>query len=206
MRSSHDRLRAAALATAVLIGAAAWAGCARSDGSTSSSTAEGTSSPPALTDRTIRPGEGVGPLRLGMRYAEVTALLGPATAAVANNRLGFARYPTLGLELVVTSPVADEVTPESVVVAIGVRAAAGNEWGGDLRPGQPKADVEKALGAGETIDNHVYFNRGASIELGPNGQDVVAVAVLRPWTNTPEAPPMVAASEAKSAAKKGGER
>lgn len=203
---SHDRLRVAALAIAVMF-AAAWAGCARSDGSTAgNSTADGTSSPPVLTDRTIRPGEGVGPLRLGMRYAEVTALLGPATAAVANNRLGFARYPTLGLELVVTSPAADEVTPESIVVAIGVRAASGNEWGGDLRPGQSKADVERALGAGETIDNHVYFNRGASIELGPNGQDVVAVAVLRPWTNTPEAPPMVAASEAKSAAKRGGDR
>ena len=68
------------------------------------------------------------------------------------------------------------------------------------------AGLPHRLSDGEHDDVARHHLAALDEQLLGGDEHVVAVAVLRPWTNTPEAPPMVAASEAKSAAKKGGER
>lgn len=171
--------------TALLLLAAAWqvVGCG-DQGSVTSNINE------RLGDRTVQPGTGVGRLKLGMRFSEVRALLGEAEVA-ASQRLAFVRYPALDLELVFTSSVTDAVTPDSLLIAIGVR---GSGWQGEPRPGMTRQDVERSLGAGEAIGPLVFFARGATIEVAKDDPTtIVAVAVVAPWTEAQQPPPMARA-------------
>ncbi len=149
-------------------------------------------SPTTLSDRTIRPGEGVGPLRLGMRYSEAQAILGGDGESLASQRLGFARYPALGLELVLTTPVPDAVTPDSRIIAIGVRGPG--QWQGLPRPGDRREDVERALGTPERVAEREFFAKGAAVQYAsPEASEAIAVAVFAGWTDTPVPPPMARA-------------
>ncbi len=138
---------------------------------------------PALSDRTIRPGEGIGPLRLGMRYAEARAILGDGET-IASQRLGFARYPALGLELVLTTPTADAVTPDSRVIAIGARGPG--DWRGTPRPGDRREDVVRALGTPDRVGERDFFAKGAAVQYAsPDASDAIAIAVFASWTERP---------------------
>jgi hypothetical protein len=147
---------------------------------------DGTAAPaaaPALSDRTIRPGEGIGPLRLGMRYAEARAILGDGET-IASQRLGFARYPSLGLELVLATPMADAVTPDSRVIAIGARGPG--DWRGTPRPGDRREDVVRALGTPDRVGERDFFAKGAAVQYAsPDASDAIAVAVFASWTERP---------------------
>lgn len=171
--------------TRALVLAAALAACGQS------SSDPAPAPPPVLADRTIRPGEGVGPLHLGMRWSEARAVLGDGDT-LASQRLAFARYPALGLELVLTSPVPDAVTPDSRVIAIGVRGPG--EWQGVPRPGDRRSDVERALGVPDRVGPRDYFVKGAAVEYAsPDAEEAVAVAVFAAWTDAPTPPPMTRA-------------
>lgn len=173
------------LAIALAIGVAA---CGQDD----APAAGGDRSTATLSDRTIRPGEGVGPLRLGMRYSEARSILGGDGETIANQRLAFARYPALGLELVLTTPAPDAVTPDSRIIAIGVRSPG--QWQGLPRPGDRREDIERALGTPQRVAERDFFSKGAAVQYAsPEASDAVAVAVFAGWTDTPTPPPMAGA-------------
>jgi hypothetical protein len=142
---------------------------------------------PLGADREIVPGERVGPVRLGMRYDEVRALLGEADV------VAFARYPALGLEVVLTTPVADAVVGSARVIAIGVRGGRG--WSGPARPGETREAIERELGAPDFVGKLAFYARGASVEYAmEGGGDVAAVAVYSAYTDARVPPPMGLAS------------
>lgn len=151
--------------------------------------ASGDAGDAATPGREIRAGAGVGEVRLGARLQELPASVGEPAQTLVNQRLGFVRYAG-GLELVITSPAASEAAPTSLVVAIGVSQAEG--YLGIPRVGQPRQDVEAALGApADEIEAIAYYARGASVTYA----DGVAarVAVFDAYENHPAPPEMEAA-------------
>jgi hypothetical protein len=132
----------------------------------------------------IAPGQGIGPVSLGMRYHELRDAVGPLASPSQQNRIVVGRYPELGLEVVLTSGSELEVTDDARVIAVGARVA-GDIWEGAPRPGQRRADIEAALGpAPEVIGDVHYWEAGVSVELGP-GDTAELVAVFAPYTLAP---------------------
>lgn len=145
------------------------------------------SDPPPPEGDAVEPGVGIGEARLGMRYAELTAALGPPEGAFVNQRVGFARYPALGLEVVLTSPDADAVVDDALVVGVGV--SEGADVHGPVLPGDARAEVEAALGpAPATAESLAYYPEGLSVEY--DGDRVLRVGVVPPWESRPDVPEM----------------
>jgi hypothetical protein len=139
----------------------------------------------------IRPGSGIGPVTVGMRYSEVVAELGPMEGAFVNNRLGFGRYRELGLELVLVSADDGAVSDDAIVIGVGALESTG--FRGPIVPGMSREALVAALGepddeAGESD----YYLEGLSVEY--DGDTVLKVGVFRPYTHASTPPEMVPAS------------
>lgn len=137
----------------------------------------------------IEAGVGVGAVKLGATYATAKAALGPATMTLGLNHLAFARYPSLGMELVVGSSIADDASDDAAILAIGVTGTTG--YAGKARPGMSRAEIEAALGkAPDTADTVVYYPSGLSITYQADVATNVAVfAPYQPVTAAPEMTP-----------------
>jgi predicted TIM-barrel fold metal-dependent hydrolase len=145
----------------------------------------------APAGRAIVAGEGVGGLRLGMRWAEARALLGePSIAPVVLVRLAHVRWPEAGVEALLTSP--DDTTLTDDALVIGVAATAPADFTGEVRPGASRAAIEAALGvAPEELAGRAYYPAGLSVAYT---DDVASlVAVVPSYVLAPEPPPMAPA-------------
>ena len=135
----------------------------------------------------IVPGAGIGPVRIGMRYAEVRSALGPLEGAFASDRLAFGRYSTLGLEVVLVSAEDGNVSDDALVVGVGALTQEG--FTGPLVPGTSRSELERVFGApddeaGETD----FYQEGFSVEY--DADVVLKVGVFGSYTNDPLAPEM----------------
>lgn len=131
-------------------------------------------------DRTIVAGLRVGFIRLGMRYAEVCSRIGEGETA-ASQRLGFARYPQLGLELVLATPFLGAPAGNARVISVGVRGA--NGWLGAPRPGDERARIEEVLGPATAVGARSLYCAGASVEYDADGR-VSALAIFAPFVDS----------------------
>lgn len=136
----------------------------------------------------IEPGVGVGPISLGMRYADVVGLLGEAEGALVVGRIAFARYPEHHLELVLTSPEESTLTGDAIVVGLGV--AEGASVRGPVVPGALRSTIERALGSADVVESFAFYPAGLSVEY--DGDRAVRVGVIAPYDRRPEIPEMTA--------------
>lgn len=134
-------------------------------------------------------GERVGPIALGMRWADVVAAIGPPPAEpVVLVRLGHAAWPALGLEALLTSPSETTLTDDAVVIGAG--ATAGLDTAGPVRPGAERAAIEAALGvAAESYGGRDFYPTGLAVEYG-TGTTALRVGVVAAYTLAPVPPPM----------------
>lgn len=130
-------------------------------------------------DRTIVAGLRVGPVRLGMRYAEARALIGDGEVAVSQ-RLGFARFPALGIELVLATPFLGALAANARVISVGVRG--GDDWRGAPRPGDTRAQIEDVLGPATAVGARAIYRAGASVEYDAKGC-ASALAIFAPFVD-----------------------
>ena len=152
-------------------------------------TAPDATTPDADLSADIVAGERVGPVVLGMTWAEVRAAVGaPPADPVVLTRLGHAAWPALGLEAVLTSSDDATLSDDALVIGVGATSAAG--WTGAVRPGATRADVVAALGA----DAEAYGGRDhypAGIVVTYSDADVAThVAVVAPYALAPTPPAM----------------
>ncbi len=148
--------------------------------------------PDATETNAIIPGTRVGPITLGMTWTQVVAAVGaPPTEPVVLVRVGYATWPALGLEALLTSP-ADTTLADDALV-IGAAATAGTDLGGAARPGLTQVAIEAALGpAPEVYGGRAYYPAGVAVEYDAGGL-ATRVAVFAPYTLAPEPPPMAPA-------------
>jgi len=143
-------------------------------------------SEPPSAGAAIEPGVGIGEVRLGMTYGERRAELGEAERALVSNRIGFARYPERGLEVVLTSP-GDTLGDDAIVVGVG--ASEGADVSGPARPGDLRSGVEERLGpAPDESESFAFYSDGLSLEY--DGDRVLRVGVFEPFERRPEVPEM----------------
>ncbi|MBL8621094.1 MAG: hypothetical protein JNK64_07305 [Myxococcales bacterium] len=152
--------------------------------------------PPIDADpaRLLIPGERVGPLVLGMTWADVLRAVGaPPTEPVVLVRIGHATWPALGLEALLTSPSEATLTPDAVVIGAG--ATAGADLAGPVLPGDVRAAVVLALGpAPEAYGGRSYYPSGLAIEWD-EADRARRVGVVAPYQLAPDPPPMQPARE-----------
>ncbi len=136
----------------------------------------------------IQPGRGIGPVRLGMRRAEVEASLGSAsTESAALPRLALLTWEAHGLEVLFTSPVEGSVPADGIVIAVSTLRKEG--FSGAVRPGLTRAEAIASLGPDALDwDGHVHAPSGISLEL--RAGVVTRVGVSAPYTLAPLPPPM----------------
>lgn len=109
----------------------------------------------------VWPGRSVGPVRLGMTHAQVTAALGP-TQAFGANGVVLAVYPQKGLEIVYSSPQPATVTPDAKVLSVAAFAGP-TTWWSPARIGEQRDAVEQRLGVGEPAGDTVFYPQGLGI-------------------------------------------
>ena len=147
----------------------------------------------ALGDRVVVPGERVGSVRIGMTYGDVRLLLGTGDC-VSCQSLAFVRYREVGLELAVTTPAGQLVTPSSCVTAISVHGDL--ECSGPVRLGARREEIADALGAPMIVGQRALYAGGASVHFDEHGCAITFTVVsplapslfprpyLRPWHAT----------------------
>jgi hypothetical protein len=141
----------------------------------------------------VQPGAALGPLRLGMRFAELEPEWGAMPDALVDNRFAIGGYPERGLEVILTSPEDRVLGPEARVVALGVRTGAkAPPLSGTPRLGQPRAEIEAALGpAPDRAGDVHYWPAGVSVIF--DGSDrAQAIGLYAPYTRAPAPPEMAA--------------
>lgn len=135
----------------------------------------------------VRPGDGIGPVRVGTRYSEVREALGPLEGAFASNRLAFGRYNALGLEVVLVSAEDGSVSDDAIVIGVGALAAEG--FHGPVVPGMSRAALETDYGPpDDEASDTDFYREGFSVEY--DGDTVLKVGVFRAYEHAPEPPPM----------------
>lgn len=125
----------------------------------------------------VLPGVGIGDVRIGMRYSELSALLGEPDAALTVNRQSMLMYDDDALEVVLVSSSDTDVSDDAYV--LGVSAMRGGSFAGPA-PDVSRADIEAALGAPDFEAARIgFWARGISVVW----QDDVArqVAVFGPF-------------------------
>lgn len=150
--------------------------------------------PDADPRRSLVPGERVGPIALGMTWAEVLQAVGaPPTEPVVLVRIGHATWPALGLEALLTSPAEATLTADAIVIGAG--ATAGADLTGPVLPGDVRAAVALALGpAPEAYGGRSYYPRGLAIEWD-EADRARRVGVVAAYQLAPDPPPMQPARE-----------
>jgi len=89
----------------------------------------------------IRSGEGIGPVSVGDRWADIVAELDGARP-VAFNRLGLVSVPRMGLEVVLASSLESMVSDDAYVMGVG--ALDGGTFEGPIEPGATEAELLEA--------------------------------------------------------------
>ena len=140
-----------------------------------------------VDERAVVPGVRIGGLHLGMRYQDVRKLLGDGDVVV-RQRLVFARYLDLGVELVLTTPLARTLTPNARVVSVSV--SGGGPWTGTPTLGEAREHIELALGASTTVGTRALYRAGVSVEYDEQGR-ALAFAVFAPLPDDLWPPPML---------------
>jgi len=140
-----------------------------------------------VDDRSIVPGARIGGLHLGMRYASARKLLGEGNVVV-RQRLVFAQYLHLGVEVVLTTSPAGTLTPNARVINVSV--SGGGLWTGMPCLGEERGRIELALGGPMFVGARAIYRAGVSVEYDERGH-AVAVAVFAPLPNDLWPPPML---------------
>ena len=142
----------------------------------------------------IRPGQSIGPVQIGVTYAELIEELGEFDNAMGYRRNILGTYAELGIEVALTS--AEEFTPslDAVVVAIGTLVGKGN-FAGPILPGMSGEELDEAIGDTESdvIGNFIFLPTGISIQTNEDG-GVERVGIYPAYTIRTEPPAMVPAS------------
>lgn len=111
----------------------------------------------------IIPGTGVGDVRIGMKYSEVTDLIGKPDSEMGFNRLVTADYKTLSFELVFTSPDLAVLKDDAVLIAIG--AKNGGNFSGKVVPGMTRDEISKVVvEENEDTGDYVFYPSGFSVQ------------------------------------------
>jgi len=164
------------------------AACGAADPATSDASDAALAGPDAGPVAWIRPGVGVGSLTLGLTFAQVRAAMGEPTGPAAFDRIGFASYPELGIELVLASSDIASITDDALVIAIGARAVDGADRVGAVLPGSSRDQLIAALGEPhETIGPIDYYAEGVAVEYDDAG--VAQVVAVYPVYDVAVAPP-----------------
>ncbi len=140
--------------------------------------------------RALVPGERVGPIKLGARWADVVAALGaPPAEPVVLVRIGHVTWPAAGLEALLTSPAETTLTDDAIVIGAG--ATAGAALLGPALPGDTRQTIESVLGAApEVYGGRAYYPIGLAVEYD-DAQRARRVGVVAPYTLNPAPPPML---------------
>lgn len=135
----------------------------------------------------VLPGEGIGPLRVGMRYAEALEALGPLEGVFVANRLAFGRYNSLRVEVVLVSADDDDVSDDAIVIGVG--ALDGGDFHGPVVPGTSRDAVVARFGEPDDVAGETqYYREGFGLEY--DGDRVLKVGIFRPYEDAPVPPEM----------------
>ena len=151
--------------------------------------------PPVSDAAAVIPGRGIGPVTLGMSWAEVREALGaPPTEPSVLVRVGLATWPDRGLEALLTSPADDRLTDDAIVIGVGAQRHAAVD--GIELDALDRDEVQAAFGpAPEEYGGHAYYPVGLAVEYGDDDH-VDKVAVLAAYQLAPDPPPMTPAGGA----------
>ena len=141
---------------------------------------------------TVRPGQGIGPVDVGMTYPELQSALGEYDKIFAFQRIITLTYYTYGLQVVLTSSEATSVSEDAVVCAVSTIDGAVLE--GAYQHGVSRTDVESMFGASflETRGVAHYPPAGVAVKYDDPGQ-VVQYAVWPAYEPQIEPPEMLPA-------------
>lgn len=135
---------------------------------------------------TVAAGEGIGEVRLGMRYVALRELLGEPDGVLAVNRQAILMFDGAGLEVVMASALDDQVSDDAYV--LGISAMPSGVFEGPA-PGMTRTEIEALVGAPSFEAARTgFWERGMSVVW----RDDVArqVAVFAPFTLQTEMPEM----------------
>ncbi len=137
----------------------------------------------------VTPGQGIGPITLGLSWASVRDTMGaPPSEPVVLVRVGIATWPDRGLEVLVTSPSDDRLTDDAIVVGVG--ASRGATLHGLEIDALDRSAALAALGpAPEEYAGHAYYPDGLALAYGDDDR-VDKVAVFAGYALAPDPPPM----------------
>ena len=141
----------------------------------------------------ITPGIGIGPAVIGESYWGFVDSYGHPDAVIAYQRVFFATWYSLGLELVIASSDDAEPSLDSVVISVGTKAFDG--FSGPVVPGMDRAEVQAVLGTSpEPVDATHFYPRGAGVVYGLD-DTVMQITVFPAYSTRSEPPEMLAAGE-----------
>ncbi len=107
-------------------------------------------------------GVGIGPVKLGMTFPQVTAAIGERDSKLAFNRLIAAKHDRLGLEILYASAADYDLSDDAVVVSVAADGA--HPTTGQVVPGSAREQVTRALGdPSEVVGPLEFFPQGIGI-------------------------------------------
>lgn len=138
----------------------------------------------------VWPGWSVGRVRLGMTYAQVKAILGPAPQAFGANNVLFALYPARGLEIVFSSSQGTTLSDDARVLSIGANDTV--TFNGLVKPGATRTAIEQGWGAGESVGDTVFYPYGFAVKYASTDPTAIAksITVFRGYRIETRAPEM----------------
>lgn len=135
----------------------------------------------------IRPGDGVGPVNIGMKYSSVKELIGEPSSQMGFNRLVTAQYSSFFLELVFASPDLAELKDDAVLISIG--ALSGGNFSGKALPGMTKDEISSAVKEdNEDAGSYVFYPSGFSVQYENN--KAILIGVFSPYKISYDPPEM----------------
>ena len=136
----------------------------------------------------IVPGRGIGPVQLGGQYGHLVDAYGEPDNLVEYNRVFFATWIELGVEVVIASKT-DQPQAESIVISVGTRLQTG--FSGPVVPGMTRMQADAVLGPCEDVidDQHCYHPAG--VYLGYSDGIIKTIAIHRPYTQRSMPPEML---------------
>ncbi len=140
----------------------------------------------------ITPGESIGPVNLGITYGALESVHGPPDDVTIYNRIFFATWDALGVEVVMGSALDDALEEGSLVVSVGTVRDEG--FSGVVVPGMTRAEADSLLGECPDVidDKHCYHPVG--VYLGYDRDGIIDTVAVHPaFTLRPEPPEMVPA-------------
>ncbi len=127
-----------------------------------------------ITKLEIKAGEGIGDIKVGMKYSEIKTLVGEVDTQMGFNRLVTAEYKSLGLELVFSSPDLMELKDDAILISIG--AMEDGSFSGNVVPGMSRSDIEDILtGDKEDTGDYVFYPAGISVHYEDDEAVLVGV-------------------------------